>query len=116
MHRLHNVGRGDRGVTSFALQSHIFVRARERPIPNESEGGLLYTRTNSAGEGDLPDRRSNDTLEHELLHLMEYLFTLRPIELRSLLLEQCVEIRVTAVGPKTTLARADATSCVSLRH
>jgi hypothetical protein len=89
------------GRSPIAFQRQILVRPRERPIGNKSQSRLLDPRANSAREGDLPDRRNDDAFGHKLLHLMENGFTFHRIEFGGLLLEQSVEVWVTAVSPNS---------------
>src|SRR5438132_7214849 len=75
----------------------VLVRCGVGVARDQAEPRLLDPRTDAVQEGELPDRHEDHLLVHELLDLHEDRLAFLPVELRGLLVEEPVDVRVAAV-------------------
>src|SRR2546430_12174912 len=78
-------------------ERQVLVRRRVRVAGNAAEPGLLGPRSDAVQECELPDRDEHDALVDELLDPVQEGLALLPVELRPLLPEEPVDVRVAAV-------------------
>src|SRR5919197_4748853 len=76
---------------------HVLVRRGVRVAGDQAEPRLLDPWADAVQERELPDRDEDLLLVHELLDLHEDRLALLPVELRGLLAEEPVDVRVAAV-------------------
>src|SRR5204863_5731109 len=79
------------------LDRDVLVGRGVRKQRDLAEPGLADPRAGAVDKGELPDRRVDDPLGHDLLDLVQDRFALRAIELDRLLLVQFVDIGIAAV-------------------
>src|SRR5262249_13568181 len=79
-------------------QREILVGCGIRVAGNQAEPGFPNPRTGAVEKGQLPQVRVDRPIVHDLLDLMERRFAPRVVELRRLLREQRVDVRIAAVG------------------
>src|SRR5688500_10492960 len=83
---------------SRLFETHLLIGPRKGDERDETDRGLFYPRPDAMQRRALQERGMHHALMHEGLHLMQQAFTCDPVALRRLLLEQRVEIGITAIG------------------
>src|SRR5262249_55880236 len=87
--------------SSLGLQLHVFVGRRERPAGDDPEARLRDPGTGRVDETELPDRRVDGLVVHELLDPVEHRLAPLAVELAGLLPEESVDVGVAAVDVGT---------------
>src|SRR5262249_21108198 len=99
---------------SPGLQLHVFVGRRERPAGDEPEARLRDPGTGRVDETELPDRRVDGLVVHELLDPVEHRLAPLAVELAGLFSEESVDVGGAAVG--VGYAGGDASLETAVRH
>src|SRR6266852_385339 len=86
-----------RGV-SVAFEAHVFERGRVVVERDPPQAGLLHARSHPVVEEEGVDGEEEGALVREPLDPLEEDLALRPVQLAGLLLEQIVDVGVTADG------------------
>src|SRR3989442_7231194 len=87
--------------SSFPFELHVFVGRGERPAGNETEARLRHARAGGVDEAELPDRRVDGFVVHELLDPVEHRLAPLTIELTGLLSEEPVDVGIATVDVGT---------------
>src|SRR5262249_40407612 len=87
---------------SLSLELHVLVRARERKAGDEPEARLLDFRPVAAHRGELHDRGEHRLVVDQLLDALQRGLAALAVELRRLLAEEAIDVRVAAVDVRAT--------------
>src|SRR4051812_34249116 len=90
-------------LTLRALDRDVLVGRGVGKQRDPIEAGLADPRADAVEEGELPDRRIDRPLDHQLLDLEENGLAPPAIQLGRLLLVERIDIRVAAVGEDAAL-------------
>src|SRR5262249_25933102 len=103
-------GRSDRGPS---LEPEVLVGRHEEMTGDGRHLG--YAWSDADQRRGLDDGREHHSLVHELLDLVEEGLAALPVHLARLVWEECIDVRVTAVGanPFRDHERLDARRCVA---
>src|SRR5262245_46160879 len=82
---------------SLRLQLHVLVGRRECPARDEPESGFRHPGPLCMDEAELPERREDRLLVHELLDAMKGRLAALSIQLDRLLAEEPVDVGIAAV-------------------
>src|SRR3990172_10908824 len=86
------------GLESPGLELQVLVGRGVRVARDQPEAGFLHAGSGAVQERQLPQVREHDLVVDELLHLVEDRLPFLPVQLRPLLAEEAVEVRVAAVN------------------
>src|SRR5215471_2597990 len=99
---LRNLTRNLQPLTATAALSsfhrNVFVGRGVREQRDPGEPGLADARANAVDESELPDRREDRALDHQLLNLEQDRLAPGSIQFDGLLLVQLVDVGVAAIG------------------
>src|SRR5262245_929253 len=90
-------------LSLFGCQRNVLVWRRVGMAGDQAQAGLGDARPDAVDERQLPDRRIDVPLLHELLNLMQDRFALLGVELGRLLFEEGIDIGIVAVDIGATL-------------
>ena len=96
---------GQGGTVLDSFQREVLVRRSVGEPGDQTETRFADARADAVEEGQLPDRREDHALDHDLLHLVKDRRALLAIELDRLQLIERVEIGIAAVRKDATLDR-----------
>src|SRR5262245_8378472 len=88
-------------LRTFHRDVLIWGRVGEQRDP--AEAGLAHPRADTVDEGELPDRRIDRALDHELLYLEQHRLALRAVQFGRLLLVERLDVGIAAVGKHPAL-------------
>src|ERR1700720_2008030 len=88
-----------------ALQRDVLIGRGPRVSRDQAEGRLSDPLSDTAQSGQLPDRRGDHPLMHELLDFLQQRLALLMVEFGRLLLKQRIDIGIAVIGVGTTLHR-----------
>src|SRR5437879_886177 len=83
---------------SLLLQAHVLVGRSEVELRVQADGGLLDPRADSVQGGGVEDGAEHDAVVHQALDPMQQRLTLLAVALVRLLLEEIVDVGISARG------------------